>query len=210
MEFVADRRPTWRVFLVPIIAATLLFGWLAYASGRGDVPAPSVPKISADDLLLAVAKGKGTISLAYTGVTAPPGPVHTDHAPMNSFQWGVGRGISSPTSGGGPREASTPSVSEITMTHMADKYSAGFLKESLVGVDSTAVIYFSNVTVGTTTVDSIEMRLDNTMISGFSMSSGGDLPSESLSLNFTKFTLRAQLGGTDTTVTYNIATGALE
>ena len=209
MEMVA-RRPMWRLLIVPIIAASLLFGWLAYASSRGEVPAPSVPKISADDLLLAVAKGKGTISLAYTGVTAAPGPVHTDHAPLTSFQWGVGRGISSPTGGGGPREASAPSVSEITTSHATDKYSAGFLRESLVGEGVPAVIYFSNVVVGTTTVDYIEMQLDDTMISGFSLSSGGDTPSESLSLNFTKFTLRAQLGGSDTTVTYNMATGALE
>jgi hypothetical protein len=34
---------------------------------------------------------------------------------VNSFQWGVGRGLSSPTGGSAGRESSTPSVSEIVV-----------------------------------------------------------------------------------------------
>jgi hypothetical protein len=35
---------------------------------------------------------------------------------VNSFQWGVGRGISSPGTGSGDTAGSTPSVSEIVIT----------------------------------------------------------------------------------------------
>ena len=39
---------------------------------------------------------------------------------LNSFQFGVGRGISSPTGGSADRELSAPSVSEITVTKDQD------------------------------------------------------------------------------------------
>jgi hypothetical protein len=35
---------------------------------------------------------------------------------LNSFSWGIGRGISSPTGGSADRESSAPSVSEIVVT----------------------------------------------------------------------------------------------
>ena len=46
---------------------------------------------------------------------------HKDWIALNSFQWGVGRGISSPVGNLKNREASEPSVSEITVTKQLDK-----------------------------------------------------------------------------------------
>jgi len=40
---------------------------------------------------------------------------HKEWIEINSFQWGVGRGISSPTGGSADRESSTPSVGEIVV-----------------------------------------------------------------------------------------------
>ena len=39
---------------------------------------------------------------------------------INSFQWGVGRGIAAPSGGSADRESSTPSVSEIVITKPTD------------------------------------------------------------------------------------------
>src|SRR5215469_505769 len=47
---------------------------------------------------------------------------------IESFQWGVGRGISSPTGGSADRESSAPSVSEIVITKAVDKASPGFFR----------------------------------------------------------------------------------
>ncbi len=47
---------------------------------------------------------------------------------VNSLQWGVGRGISSGVGGGSKREASAPSVSEITVTKSMDAISPLLLK----------------------------------------------------------------------------------
>ncbi|MDE1882347.1 MAG: type VI secretion system tube protein Hcp [Rhodospirillales bacterium] len=110
---------------------------------------------------------------------------------INSFQWGVGRGIGSPTGASGNREASTPSVSEITVSKSLDNASGNLMKEALSsGGKSKLVISFVR-TDGTTGADAyLEITLTDTMISAYSMSSGGDRPSESISFNFTKIEVK--------------------
>ena len=58
---------------------------------------------------------------------------HETWIELNSFQWGVGRGISSPTGASADRESSAPSVSEITVTKANDVASAPLLNEALQG-----------------------------------------------------------------------------
>lgn len=109
---------------------------------------------------------------------------------LHSFQWGVGRGISSPTGGSSDRESSTPSVSEITITKNMDKTSPKLLDAILSGKDEQEVdIYFVNITRGDGGLGTqvyAEYKLSDVLVSGYSVSSGGDRPTESLSLNFTK------------------------
>jgi len=105
---------------------------------------------------------------------------------VNSFQFGVGRGISSPTGGSSDREASAPSVSEITLSKTMDVSSYRWLEEALWGEGVACTIDFVK-----TDKDKLEVYaqyiLTDTMVSGYSSNSGGDRPSESLSLSFTKF-----------------------
>ena len=104
---------------------------------------------------------------------------------VNSFQFGVGRGIASPTGGGDDRESSAPSVSEIVVTKDMDKSSFAWLEASLWGEGVAVVIDFCK-----TDKDKLETyctyTLTDAMVSGYSVSSGGDKPSESISMNFTK------------------------
>lgn len=104
---------------------------------------------------------------------------------VNSFQFGIGRGISSPTGGGSDRESSAPSVSEIVVTKPMDKSSYRWMEESLWGEGVDVQIDFCK-----TDKDKLEVyttyKLSDCMVSGYSVSSGGDRPSESISLNFTK------------------------
>jgi type VI secretion system secreted protein Hcp len=110
---------------------------------------------------------------------------HKDWIMLNSFQWGVGRGIASPTGTGANRESSAPSVSEITVSKPTDAASNKLLTEALQGEGVEVVIDFCKTDKGKLETY-IAYTLTNCMISGFSLSSGGDRPSESLSLNFTK------------------------
>jgi type VI secretion system secreted protein Hcp len=85
---------------------------------------------------------------------------------LNSFQYGVGRAVSS-GAGGNTRESSAPNVSEIVVTKHFDKASAKLYQDSVAGT----FLAFELVDCG---------------VSSYSLSSGGDNPMESLSLNSLK------------------------
>jgi type VI secretion system secreted protein Hcp len=135
---------------------------------------------------------------------------HTGWIELNSFQWGVGRGISSPTGGSGDREASAPSVSEIVVTKATDASSTAVVNEALQGEGQKVIIDFCKTDKGNLEVY-MTYTLENTMISGYSISSGGDRPSESLSLNFTKIEYKftpmgaGNEGASPTSVIYDLA-----
>lgn len=135
---------------------------------------------------------------------------HKAWVELNSFQWGVGRGISSPTGASADRESSAPSISEIVVTKASDSASVKFVNEALQGEGVKVVIDFCKTDKGNLEVY-LTYTLTETMISGYSVSSGGDRPSETLSLNFTKVEYKntpmksAGETGSPETVTYDLA-----
>lgn len=110
---------------------------------------------------------------------------HKNQIELNSFQWGAGIGVSSAR--GGDRTSSEPSVSEITATKVTDKASEKLFKALLMGDPVGQATIFFTAAIKGTSVDYASVVLDDVIISGFSMSSGGERPTESISLNFTKF-----------------------
>ena len=110
---------------------------------------------------------------------------HTNWIEINSLQWGVGRGISTPTGSAQNREASSPSVSEVVITKEMDGSSTGLFLESVKGTKGTEV-KIDLVQTGDPSRTFTRYTLTNALVSGYSVSSGGDRPSESISLNFTK------------------------
>lgn len=106
---------------------------------------------------------------------------------VQSFQFGSGRGISTPTGGSENREASAPSVSEVVVTKLMDKASPKLFEESLIGKDGKIVKIVMTRT-GKELAELCLYKFEEVLVSGYSVSSGGDgAPSESLSLNFVKF-----------------------
>ncbi len=72
------------------------------------------------------------------------------------------------------------------MTKQMDGASPMLLQDALAGtMGNTVDIKFTTTTEGKT-IEFAHYQLENTGISGYSVSSGGDKPSESLSLNFVK------------------------
>ena len=112
---------------------------------------------------------------------------HKGWIELSSFQFGVGRGISSGVGGGGKRESSAPSVSEISVTKTLDVSSTLLLKHALGEPAVIAKIEVTQTDNNGKHVSYQKYELTNTLISGYSISSGGERPSESFSLNFTKF-----------------------
>lgn len=108
-----------------------------------------------------------------------------DQIELTSFQWGAGVGVSS--SRGGDRSTTEPSVSEITATKQTDKATELLFKSLLKGESvGEGTISFVAASKGTATAYAT-LKLEEIIISGLSISSGGDFPTESFSLNFTKF-----------------------
>jgi type VI secretion system secreted protein Hcp len=137
---------------------------------------------------------------------------HEGWVELNSFQWGVGRGISSPTGASADRESSAPSVSEITVTKDNDVASTKLLNEAYQGEGQKVKIDFCKTDKGNLEVY-LQLELEDCMVSGYSVSSGGDRPAETLSLNFTKVVFRStnmtdtNAAGSPDTVTYDVAQG---
>lgn len=111
---------------------------------------------------------------------------HKEWIEIQSMQFGVGRGISSGVGGGSKREATAPSVGEITLSKTMDISSNLLLKEALGGKAVDVKIELTQTDNSGKHVAFLKYILTNTLISSYSISSGGDRPSESLSLNFTK------------------------
>jgi type VI secretion system secreted protein Hcp len=109
---------------------------------------------------------------------------HKEWIELHSVQWGVGRGISHGVGGASKREASAPSVSEITVTKSFDAASPLMLKEALGGKSAVVKIDLTQTDDKGSHVAYQKYILSDCLVSGYSVSSGGDRPSESLSLNF--------------------------
>jgi len=133
-----------------------------------------------------------------------------DWIELHSFQWGVGRGITSPTGASADRESSAPSVSEITVSKSTDIASTKLLTEALKGEGEKVEIAFCKTDAGNLETF-MQYTLEDCLISGYSLSSGGDRPTESISINFTKVEFKniAMKDKNDTgdpdTVTYDVA-----
>src|SRR5262245_53597118 len=111
---------------------------------------------------------------------------HSDWIELHSLQWGVSRAITMHVGAGKSRDAQLANVSEIVGTKNMDKASVELFRWSLGGTQGKTV-KIDFVTVGGNESHTyLEVKLTECLISGFTQSSGGDRPTESLSLNFTK------------------------
>jgi type VI secretion system secreted protein Hcp len=108
---------------------------------------------------------------------------------INSLQFGTGRGISA-ASGGGSRQPSDPSVSEVVFTKPMTIDSGELFFQSITGTAGMkAEVHLIN-TADKKNTPYLKILLHDALISGYSVSSGGDRPTESVSLNFTKIEMQ--------------------
>jgi type VI secretion system secreted protein Hcp len=116
---------------------------------------------------------------------------HTEWITISKLQMGVGRAIS--VSGGGKdRETSNPSFSELTLTKSTDIASADLFMQAVCGRSlGKAEIHFMQ-TGGADKQDQtyLEIELTDAIVSSYSSNSGGDRPTETISLNFTQISYK--------------------
>lgn len=141
------------------------------------------------------------------------GPVTTDGfkewIELESFSWGVGRQIGTAARGAYSREHSEPSIAEIIVTKRSDIATPKLLLDAVAGkLDNKVEIKFTTTTKNK--VDTfLAYKMENTGLSGYSLKSEGDMPMESLTLNFTKITetfigTDPSIGGSPETVGYDL------
>jgi type VI secretion system secreted protein Hcp len=114
---------------------------------------------------------------------------HEKWIEVHSFQWGTGRGITNSAGSGADREGSTPSISEISVTKETDSATPNLLRASLglKPADEGKTVNIDFCKTDTSKPEPyMQLTLSNCLVSGWSINSEGDRPSESLSLNFTK------------------------
>jgi type VI secretion system secreted protein Hcp len=141
------------------------------------------------------------------------GPVTTDGfkdwIELDSFHWGASRHIGTAARGSTSREHSEPMLSEVSVTKRTDLASPKLMLDAVAGkLDSKVEIKFTTTTKGKVETF-LTYKMENTGISNYVLSSGGDMPMESLSLNFTKITntfigTNPGIGGSPETVGYDL------
>ncbi|MGA7802255.1 MAG: type VI secretion system tube protein Hcp [Gammaproteobacteria bacterium] len=114
---------------------------------------------------------------------------HKGWLEISSLQFGVGRAVQMSTGSGHERETSAPSISEVSVSKAMDKASPKLFEEACSGKAKKVTIHLVR-TSGNSVKTYMEYELEECLVSGYSVSSGGDLPNESLSFAFTKITMK--------------------
>jgi type VI secretion system secreted protein Hcp len=106
---------------------------------------------------------------------------------VDSFSFGIGRAITMEAGAMANREATRPSISEVTVTKNLDASSGGLFKSSVTG-DQGVVVQIHVVQTGASTVEKFATyTLEDCIIASYNVSaSAGAAPHETLSLSFAK------------------------
>jgi type VI protein secretion system component Hcp len=192
MDRLTLRRPTrWVLVISALLAALLAVAVVTFGHARSG--GQRLPRFTLGQALLTVDHGD-PIYLQYTGVTGAPSSLnHTNHAQIFSFQLAVSRKISA----GGPavgRNAEPPQTTEACLTKRADKYSAGLFNASLLGTAKDAILYFTKNGIAPY-VEYLRFEFQDTLVSSWRWNSGGNVPTESFCLNFTKLVVTFEPAG---------------
>jgi type VI secretion system secreted protein Hcp len=130
---------------------------------------------------------------------------------LNSCSFGVQRNVSMSLRSAQAREASEPSISEVTVTKLMDSSSPKLFVESVASdLKNTVKIHFTTTTAKKVT-EYLLYTLTNAGVSHYSVSAGPDeIPMETLVLNFTKFEKKFTpmdpgISGTPEAVGYDLA-----
>jgi type VI secretion system secreted protein Hcp len=138
--------------------------------------------------------------LRIDGVNGTATGTHKGAMAISSFQWGAG------TSRSG-KQVSKVSLSDFTVTKQADKTSPTLFDAVSRGkhFDSATITSFSKGQKSGTEVPTYQYRLTDAVVDGLSQSSGGDRPSESLSISYDTIKVTTtDPDGTQTEATYDL------
>ena len=112
---------------------------------------------------------------------------YKDHIAVDSVQFGVGRGISMEPGNMSNREATRPSVSEVTLSKVADNSVTAIFKEAVTGSAGKKVVIKFVRTGADKVQEFMDYTLEDCLVSGYSMSATAEgEPMETITLSFAK------------------------
>lgn len=110
-----------------------------------------------------------------------------DHIKVLSLHFGVGRGISMEPGNMANREATRPTLSEITFTKLADNSTTSLFKESVTGSLGKKVKIKFVQTGADKVTEFMDYELEECLVSGYSISADAESdPVETITLSFAK------------------------
>ncbi len=138
---------------------------------------------------------------------------YKDHLQVLSLHFGVGRGISMEPGNMANREATRPTLSEITFTKLADNSSTSLFKESVTGSTGKLVKIKFIQTGADKVIEYMDYEIEDCLVSGYSISADaeGD-PVETITLSFAKVMVnyhdydKANVGASPQRVGYDLTT----
>jgi type VI secretion system secreted protein Hcp len=125
------------------------------------------------------------IYLTLDGVEGPISDPVKKAIELHSVQFGIGCALTKQKNLGYKRE-SEPSLSEITVTKVTDTASTTIIKDICGGAFYKTGEILVTKLINKKPEPFLKFTLEEVFISGWSISSGGDSPTESLSLAFNK------------------------
>lgn len=136
-----------------------------------------------------------------------------DHIKVLSLNFGVGRGISMEPGNLANREATRPSLSEVTFSKLADNSTTSLFKESVTGA-AGKLVKIKFVQTGADAVTTfMDYELEDCLVSSYSISADADGdPVETISLSFAKLMVnyhdfdKANTGKSPMRVGYDLTT----
>ncbi len=112
---------------------------------------------------------------------------YKDHIAVESVQFGVGRGISMEAGNLSNRESTRPSLSEITLSKMADNSVTAIFKEAVTGSAGKQVVIKFVRTGADKVQEYMSFTLEDCLVSSYSISASSEgEPQESISLSYSK------------------------
>jgi len=132
---------------------------------------------------------------------------------LNSFHFSTSRAISMEAGNASNRNHGRPSISEIVVTKMMEQSSFGLLQDALRG-DKGKKVTIKIVEVAQDQYrEYVSYELEDTLLSGYSVSTGGDVPAETVTLSYSKITTsftstdKSNKAGQPARVVYDLAQG---
>lgn len=114
---------------------------------------------------------------------------HANWIEVQSVNWGLTRPVTNPAGATAGRVLSAPRVTELTVTKDEDAATIPLVQQALTGGPQDLTLDFVSTGTGGDGLVYYTIKLKQAVITGFTQSSAGERPTETLTFNFTQIAL---------------------